>query len=380
MKKLVALILVSICIVTQSLSGETAVNASSAVDSKMIAEDAQRYLMYIGTNLKNRNIIRANKTIPADSQHESTVTWIMTQLKMAGIKDSQVELQKFNTNTFKNVEFTCTNIVVTQKGKSNEKQVVVGAHYDGEGCGDNGSGIALLLAQIKGMQNSEVPYTIQYVFFDGEERGYFGSRYYSENMTDEQKKNTLFIVNMDSLAFGDYCNIYGGVQDNANKKVNQTDAYDLAVMRAKEAGLKVYTSSDLDGYFQKNGKGPEITDNTIYTNPWTYSNPAPTDAGSLPSYASPSTGDWGDQVPFLDLGIPYLYMEATNWYTKGKGDWGAYTGYYETDNVEIGEFGMFMNTEFDSLVNLDLYFPGRALAHFNTFSNILINVLEKPVM
>ena len=42
-------------------------------------------------------------------------------------------------------------------------------------------------------------------------------------MTEEEINNTLYMINMDSLVCGDYCYLYGGVQDDDNQTVTQTD-------------------------------------------------------------------------------------------------------------------------------------------------------------
>ena len=40
---------------------------------------------------------------------------------------------------------------------------------------------------------------------------------------------------------------------------------------------------------------------------------------------------------------------------------------------------MFMNTEFDTLENLNDFFPGRSLAHFNVYSPLLCALVLNPV-
>ena len=83
-------------------------------------------------------------------------------------------------------------------------------------------------------------------------------------------------------------------------------------------------------------------------------------SGEYPDYASPSTGDWSDHAPFVDIGITYLYFEATNWEIPD------YTGYGETYMV-----GMIMNTEKDYLEYIEYYFPDRPLNHLTKFSALL---------
>ena len=234
-------------------------------------------------------------------------------------------------------EITGTNIVATKKGKS-DKQIIVGAHYDGDGTGDNGSGISLGLITAMNLFKVETEYTIKFVFFDAEEYGLYGSTAYANDMTQEEIDNTLYMINMDSLVCGDYCYLYGGVQDDEAQAVTETEAYDNAMSVAETLGL------------------------SFKSNPWTYTKPAP--GYESPDYAAPSTGDWSDHVGFKEVGIKYVYFEATNWDIPGP--YAEYDGYGETYLI-----GMLMNTENDYLEYIESYFPGRILAHLTQFSTLL---------
>lgn len=234
---------------------------------------------------------------------------------------------------------TTSNIIIKKKGNS-EKQIIVGAHYDGDGTGDNGSGVALALTTAQHLINVETEYTIVFVFFSAEEYGCYGSTYYADNMTDKEVGDTLYMINIDSLICGDYCYLYGGTQDDENKIVTDTEAFDNAMSVAEKLGLK----------FKKN--------------PWTFDSPAPGD--DEVAYASPSTGDWSDHVGFKERGIKYLYFEATNWEIPD------YTGYGETYLI-----GMLMNTKNDYLEFIETYFPGRPMKHLKQFSALLNGLLTQ---
>ena len=247
------------------------------------------------------------------------------------------------TGTYVKVTITSENIVVTKKGQS-DKQIIVGAHYDGDGTGDNGSGIALALTTAEKIIDVDTAYTIVFIFFSAEEYDCYGSNAYAAAMTDEEVENTLYMINMDSLVCGDYACIYGGVQDDENQTVTDAEAYYNAVAVAEKLGLK------------------------FETNPWTWENPAP--GYDTPDYASPSTGDWSDHVGFKNKGIKYLYFEATNWYIPGP--YYEYDGYGETYLI-----GMLMNTENDYLEYIEKYFPGRPMEHLVKFSALLNALLTQ---
>ena len=190
------------------------------------------------------------------------------------------------------------------------------------------SGIALALTTAEKIVDMELEYTVTFVFFTAEEYGCHGSTAYANAMTETEIENTLYMINLDSLVCGDYAYIYGGVQDNENKTVTQTQAYDNAMEVAKSLGL------------------------SLKSNPWTWEKPAP--GYDEPDYASPSTGDWSDHRGFKKMGIPYIYFEATNWEIPGPYE--EYDGYGETYLI-----GMLMNTENDYLEYIEKYFQiGRA--------------------
>ena len=243
--------------------------------------------------------------------------------------------------TYKQVNAYSPNIEVTKQGKS-DKQIIIGMHYDGDGTGDNGSGVALGLTTAEKFHDIETEYTLKFVFFTAEEYGLYGAKSYAAGLTDEEKANTLYMINIDSIVCGDYCYLYGGVQDNTNKTVNKTEAYDNATAVAKTLGLE------------------------FKSNPWTWDKPSPDDEGGDPSYASPSTGNWSDHAPFAKAGVTYLYLEATNWEIPD------YTGYGESSIV-----GMLMNTENDYLEFIETYYPGRPLKHLTQFSTLLNALLSQ---
>ena len=271
------------------------------------------------------------KMFPAvDSYDISEETYIRSGWKYVVTPEGQ-------TGTHVKVTLHTPNIIVTKPGKT-DKTIIVGAHYDGDGSGDNGSSVALALTTAQHLFGVETEYTIKFVFFTAEEYGLYGSTAFVEAMTEEEIANTLYMINMDSLVCGDYCYLYGGIQDDENKTVNVTEAYDNAMAIAKANGL------------------------AFKSNPWTWDNPAP--GYDSPDYASPSTGDWSDHAPFKDAGIPYVYFEATNWDIPGP--YAEYDGYGETYIV-----GMLMNTPNDYVEYIETYFPGRPMAHLTQFSTLL---------
>lgn len=327
-------------------------------------DQATAYLEHIGTSGESSEALRE---------------WIIGELKSAGYRDEQITVEHFNTDW---AAVEGDNIILTVEGDDPSKQIIAGAHYDGDGVGDNGSGTALLLANAVGLQSVKPHYTVKYIFFDAEEEGCFGSQYNADQMTEEEINCTIYMINLDALAFGDYCNIYGGAfgEDGMAIAVDQlespeaTEGYTFAADTAEQLGFKVMRTADLDGYYAKHGTGPAIEEDTLYTNPWTPENPAPANNSAM----SPATIPASDHVEYMDLGIEYIYFEATNWFAESGNDeveGTSFTGYIETYDYALGEHGMFMNTEYDTWENLNEYFPGRAQKHYELYSPLLSALL-----
>ncbi len=99
----------------------------------------------------------------------------------------QVTRQKFSSGT---------NIIGVKRGKKSEV-IVIGCHYDSvrntPGADDNASGCAMTLALARKLK--KLNHTIKFIFFDNEERGMIGSKYYAKNMKDK----CIFMINFDMV-------------------------------------------------------------------------------------------------------------------------------------------------------------------------------------
>ncbi|WP_238403980.1 M20/M25/M40 family metallo-hydrolase [Paenibacillus paridis] len=217
------------------------------------------------------------------------------------------------------------NIVATKVGVS-PKVLIVGAHYDsvsaGKGADDNASGVAVMLESAKAVSQLETPYTIKFIAFGAEETGTRGSQYYVSQMTAEDKKNTIAMINLDSVAVGDFMYIYGS---RGSKGF------------VRDLGLSIADRLNLD----------------LITNP-----------GDNPQYPAGTTGDWSDHAAFSKAGIPYAYLEATNW-TLGDKD-----GYTQT----VAE-GAVWHTAKDTIAHIQSVYPGRIEQHLSTFTQVLTGIM-----
>jgi hypothetical protein len=200
------------------------------------------------------------------------------------------------------------NLIAVKPGQSG-REILIGAHYDsvnvGRGAFDNASGVALMMQLADALRDEETPYTLVFVAFGAEEIGLKGSTFYASQMSDEARANTALMINFDSVATGDRVYLYS----------SEDAAWPQLALRSVARGLGTY----------------------YLTSP-----------GLNKDYAYGTTGDWSDHVAFRKAGIPYLYLEATNWLLGEK------DGYQNTaKDREIWQ------TEKDTLSYIEQRYPGR---------------------
>ena len=89
------------------------------------------------------------------------------------------------------------NIIVT-------KNLIISAHYDSAedsvGANDNGSGVAAVLELARILKDTEIPYNIKFILFSGEEKYMLGSRWYVGKLTEDERKQIIGVINIDTIA------------------------------------------------------------------------------------------------------------------------------------------------------------------------------------
>jgi len=200
------------------------------------------------------------------------------------------------------------NVVATKIGSS-PRQIVIGAHYDsvsaGRGAFDNASGVALMMQLADALRAEKTPYTLVFVAFGAEEAGLKGSKAYFESMTAEQKSATMLMIDFDSVATGDQVYCYSSA----------AQAWPQLTLRslARQMGATILTSPGLNK-----------------------------------DYPYGTTGDWSDHAVFAKNGIPYLYLEATNWLLGDK------DGY-----INSAKYGEIWHSKKDTISYIEQQLPGR---------------------
>lgn len=229
------------------------------------------------------------------------------------------------------------NLIFSKQGTS-DRVIVVGAHYDCVeqtfGTDDNASGVGVLLELASIYSTKESPYTIRFILFSAEEPGCLGSQYYVDNLSQEERDRIACMINIDSIAAGDNMYLYGGTVDDSGSIVQ-----DWAVYQAQSAADLL----GIDMSFH-----PDVND----------------------SFPTPTKATASDQMPFANVGIPYIYCEASNW--NGE----PYTNFYQTSNSAVDGGTIMHKAEYDNLTFIENTFGTRAYEHLQAYAKLLDYLLE----
>lgn len=235
------------------------------------------------------------------------------------------ETEIFSARDENDETFSSQNIIAVKQGDL-PTEIIIGAHYDSGdeslGADDNASGVGVMLETAELIANMQIPHTVRFIAFGSEENNLDGSTYYAERMQGSDVANTLAMVNLDSLAAGDFTYIYSDEGKNAFLR-------DWVLEWAGKNYIPLQTIRNVD-----------LTDDGDYV------------------------ADYG---AFKDRGIPYIYFEATNW-TVGTMD-----GWTQVE-TQYGDGGYIWHTPFDNLEYLDATFPGRVNEHLRIFVLALLAI------
>lgn len=205
---------------------------------------------------------------------EKAKDYIVEQLESLQVAPLVPEFEQAFTFNSREKEYNGINILGTIKGTDfPEKYIVISAHYDHEGikngqiyngADDDASGVSALFAFAESFQINPPKYSVILAFFDGEELGLQGSKFYIDNSV-VPLKSIMLNINMDM------------VSRNDNKELYVT-------------GIK--SNPQLETVYNNLGKSESITiiaghDGTDGKDNWMFSS---------------------DHAPFHMKGIPFLYF------------------------------------------------------------------------
>ncbi len=156
----------------------TTVVSTTAVATTVAADPIAAVAQQITADALMRDVVTLAATPRAsDDEREHTRSWLEQQLRASGYTVERWHRAEVNLSPVLPV-----NIVARRLGTTTPERVVfVTAHYDSAvgvaGADDNASGVAAVVgvARAFALADVELPFTVEFVFFDLEELGLLGS-------------------------------------------------------------------------------------------------------------------------------------------------------------------------------------------------------------
>ena len=228
------------------------------------------------------------------------------------------------------------SLIFDKKGKS-DAMFLICAHYDGawsDACDDNGSGVGVLLENAERVAKMDLPYSVRFALFDGEEPGCLGSAAYVASLSKEEMDRIICVINLDSVAAGDNLMVYSGNYNAETKTFSEMWPLYSVMDLADELDIKLSMHPEVNGNF-----------------------PVPTKM----------TGS--DHAAFAAAGKPYIYFEASNWMG---GDW---DNFYQTASPLVPKGKIMHNEEYDNFAFLDANFKDRIQRHLSEVSRLVYSIM-----
>ncbi|MEM8545982.1 MAG: M28 family peptidase [Cyanobacteria bacterium P01_H01_bin.119] len=300
----------------------------AAANSLRYGETAAEETYYLSSELAGRSV--------GSDQEAATVEYLTNRLIELGYDPI---LQPFTYN-FGGTTLTSYNVIAERQGTS-DKHIILGAHYDTdpssatldrsalEGTNDNASGVGVLL-ELAERQVQDPTVTSKFVFFGAEEIGLIGSDFYANSLSEDEIADSLFMLNLDSLIFGDfmYFNAGRGATDNP-------DWFEY-----RDLALEIAAENDIDAR----------------TNP------------GLNDFYPAGTGCCSDLESF-DFLMPVLAAEATNWSI------GELDGFTQTADPRVPNGRTWHDPATDNRAFINEIFPGLIEERTRNYTLVLDKLL-----
>lgn len=130
--------------------------------------------------------------------------WNVTQEEFPVYRYKDIFSEPYNISENGDPVGTGNNIIADLPNfDRNKPTLILSAHYDttkdNVGIIDNGSGTAFLLSSGEWLSDFDRDFNIRLIFFDVEESRMYGSKYYLEQLTDEERSKIIADINFDVI-------------------------------------------------------------------------------------------------------------------------------------------------------------------------------------
>lgn len=104
------------------------------------------------------------------------------------------------------------NLIHKLSDRKGRVKVVVGAHMDTipdfKGFMDNASGVAGVLIVSHELKKQKLPFDVWMVYFGAEENAMFGSKFFVDTLSEQEKDSIKYMIALDGLGFGEKISLH----------------------------------------------------------------------------------------------------------------------------------------------------------------------------
>jgi len=236
--------------------GFYSVSVFSASHPAKIGEIAEQQTRYIASHFPGRMAGSPAELLTAD--------YLMQQFKAWGY---QSDIRQFTARypytqadgqqTELNV--TGNSVIAVHPGKESQ-QIIIMAHLDTriplsdkdrdnnlgglslQGVDDNASGLGVMLELAQRLRNTPTHYSIRFIATSGKQLGAAGASSVLQRMSQEEQKNTLLVINLDSLIVGEKLTFISSASTPA---AVQKRSRDKALALAQQFAIPAAIPSDI---------------------------------------------------------------------------------------------------------------------------------------
>ena len=207
------------------------------------------------SNLRNRFVLHPELR----ESTEYIRSQFFSSLPIVDLQPFPIETRRIRSHVKREIQVTDSigvNVIGTMPGTDPEAgSYIICAHYDATavrtsdwdwekdpapGADDNASGVALVIESARVLSRLELPWSIHFIAFSGEELGLIGSRYYAEDALQKGEK-ILGVFNFDMIGFND---VYDRLELVSNPASNWMAEQMEKVNQLYGIGLRIDLLSD----------------------------------------------------------------------------------------------------------------------------------------
>ncbi|WP_241679979.1 aminopeptidase [Serratia oryzae] len=331
---------------TQSPQKAKETKNAKPAEGASLGRFAAKQIRHIATHFPGRMAGSQAELLAADYLQQQFAS--MGYLSNTRSFDAQYLYTKNDTSEDWN-KVTVTSVIAAQKGKQG-KQIIIMAHFDTytplgdhevhnnlggptlQGVDDNASGVGVMLELAQQMKDISTAYRLRFLATSGEELKSLGAKNYLRRMTQEERDNTLLVINLDNLIAGDQLYFHSG-------RNTAPEVAKITRDRALEIAQRYGITAAINPGSKKYPKG---------------------------------TGCCSDHTVFDDAKIPVLAVEATNWSLGDK------DGYQQTAvSPQFPQGVTWHRPQYDNLQYLESNLPGRIEQRSRDSLQILLPLIKE---